>query len=55
MAQQVISASRVRRFLAQGEVEKALELVPNTTKKFILSKEGQGITQVLKTNLDSSN
>ncbi len=54
-AQQVISASRVRRFLAQGDVEKALELVPNTTKKFILSKEGQGITQVLKTNLDSSN
>lgn len=46
-AGEVISASRVRHYLAQGQLNKALELVPPVTQVYLQSPEGQRIIQNL--------
>lgn len=48
---QVISASRVRRHLALGETEAALRLVPESTKSYLRSPEGQAVIQRIRQEL----
>ncbi len=48
---QVISASRVRRHLARGETEAAFRLVPESTRTYLLSPEGQAVIQRIRQDL----
>lgn len=45
---QPISASQVRQYLAQGELDQALVLVPPVTQKYLQSPQGQTIIQKLQ-------
>lgn len=45
---QPISASQVRQYLAQGELDQALALVPPVTQKYLQSPQGQTIIQKLQ-------
>lgn len=44
----VISASRVRKLLTDGDEEKAYELIPKSTKKFLESEKGKKTIEKLK-------
>ncbi|MCC5909067.1 MAG: [citrate (pro-3S)-lyase] ligase [Clostridiaceae bacterium] len=43
-----ISASKVRRLIAAGELAKIKELVPQSTYEFLMSKEAEGIIEKIK-------
>lgn len=45
---QPISASQVRQYLAQGQLDPALALVPPVTQKYLQSPQGQAIIQKLQ-------
>ncbi len=48
-AQEVISASRVRRLLTEGNIEAVKDLVPSTTFDFLRSDEGHKVIESMKT------
>ncbi len=45
---EVVSASKVRRFIGEGHIEKAFELVPKTTKEFLLSRQATDVIERIK-------
>ena len=50
---EAISASRVRKYLASGELEKAFLLVPDATRKFLESSQGLEIIKKLQQSSDA--
>lgn len=48
MGGSVISASRVRRHLAKGETLEALQLVPEATRRFLVSEEGGRVIEEIR-------
>ncbi len=45
---EIVSASKVRRFIGMGELEKALEFVPKTTKAYLLSEAAADVIERIK-------
>jgi [citrate (pro-3S)-lyase] ligase len=45
---EVVSASKVRRFIGKGQLDKAFELVPETTKEFLLSQAAADVIERIK-------